>query len=55
MVRLQEVDALVQRAIGRAVLRDLGIEETLAQLQDHIEGLTLGIPDVWIEELPMRL
>ena len=27
----------------------------LAELQDHIEGLTLGIPDVRIEELPMRL
>ena len=29
--------------------------ETLAELQDHIEGLTLGIPDVRIKELPMRL
>lgn len=44
-----------QRNIARAVLQDLDLVETLAELQDHIEGLTLGIPDVWIEELPMRL
>ena len=44
-----------QRNIRRAVLQDLDLVETLAELQDHVEGLTLGIPDVWFEELPMRL
>ena len=43
----------VQRAIGKAVLRDLDLAEALAEQQDHIECLTLGILDVQIEELPM--
>ena len=42
-------------AVGRAVLRDLDIVETLAVLQDQIEGLTLGIQDVRTEELPLIL
>lgn len=49
------VGGLAQRPIGRVVLQDLDLAETLAELQDHIEGLTLGILDVWIEEFPMRL
>ena len=40
---------------GRAVLHDLDIAETLAVLQDQIEGLTLGIQDVRTDELPLRL
>ena len=42
-------------AVGRAILRDLDIAETLAVLQDQIKGLTLGIQDVRIDELPLRL
>lgn len=55
MARPREVDAPVERVVGRVVLSDLDIAETMAQLQDHVEGLTLGIPDVQIDELPMRL
>jgi len=40
--------------VGRAILRDLDVAETLLALQDQVEGLTLGIPDVWIDELPLR-
>ena len=36
-------DVPVGEAVGRAVLRDLDIAETLVVLQDQIEGLTLGI------------
>ena len=42
-------------AIGTVFLRDLDIAETLAVLQDQIEGLTLGIQDVRTDELPLRL
>ena len=42
-------------AVGRAILRDLDVAETLAALQEHVEGLTLGIPDVRTDELPLRL
>ena len=55
MCHQQEVDEPMQRNVGRAVLQDLDLTETLAELHDHIEGLTLGIVNVWIEELPMRL
>ena len=55
VARPREEDAPADEVVGRAVLRDLDIAETLAQLQDQIEGLTLGILDVWIAELPMRL
>lgn len=40
---------------GRAILRDLNVAETLSALQDQIEGLTLGIPDVRTDELPLML
>ena len=43
-----------REAIGRVVLRNLDVAETLAVLQDQIEGLTLGIQDVRIDKLPMR-
>ena len=42
-------------AVGRAILRDLDVVETLSALQDQVEGLTLGIPDVRTDELPLRL
>ena len=42
-------------AVGRAVLHDLDIVETLVVLQDHIKGLTLGIQDVRTNKLPLRL
>ena len=45
----------VGEAVGRVVLRDLDIAETLAIFQDQIEGLTLGIQDVRNDELPLRL
>ena len=40
---------------GRAILRDLNVAETLSALQDQIEGLTLGIPDVRTDEHPLML
>ena len=46
---------LVGEVVGRAILNDLDIAETLAVLQDHIEGLTLGIQDVRTDELPQIL
>ena len=42
-------------AVGRAILRDFNVAETLSTLQDQIEGLTLGIPDVRTDELPLML
>ena len=42
-------------AVGRAILRDLNVAETLTALQEQVEGLTLGIPDVRTDELPLRL
>ena len=41
--------------VGRAILRDLDVAETLSTLQDRVEGLTPGIPDVRTNELPLRL
>jgi hypothetical protein len=40
---------------GRAILHDLNVAETLSAFQDQIEGLTLGIPDVRTNELPLML
>lgn len=42
----QEASGPVRRNIGRAVLQDLDLAKTLAELKDHVEGLTLGILDV---------
>ena len=42
-------------AVGRAILRELNVAETLSALQNQIEGLTLGIPDVRTDELPLML
>ena len=45
----------VGEVVGRAILRDLDVAKTLLELQDQVEGLTLGIPDVRTDELPLRL
>jgi len=45
----------IGEVVGRAILHDLDVFETLVVLQDQIEGLTLGIPDVRTDELPLRL
>ena len=42
-------------AVGRAILRDHDVAETLTALHEQVEGLTFGIPDVRIHELPLRL
>ncbi len=47
--------APVGEVVGRAILRDLDVVETLSALQEQIEGLTLGILDVRTDELPFRL
>ena len=47
--------ARVEEAVGRAILRNVDVAETLSALQDQVEGLTLGIPDVRTDELPLRL
>ena len=41
--------------VGRAILRDLDVGETLTALQDQVKGLTLSVPDVRTDELPLRL
>ena len=45
----------VGEVVGRAILHDPDVAETLAVLQDQIKGLTLGIQDVRTDELPLRL
>ena len=42
-------------AVGRAILRDLDVVETLSALQDQVEGVTLGILGMSTDELPLRL
>lgn len=42
----QEAGGPMRRNVGRAVLQDFDLAETLVELQDHVEGLTLGILDV---------
>ena len=49
------VDEPLERVVGRAVFQYLDIAKTLAELQQHIQGLTFGIPNCRIEELPMQL
>ena len=51
----QGADEPTEKAVRREVLLDLDMTETLAELQQHVEGLTLGIPHFQIKELPMRL
>lgn len=50
----RDVAELAQRSVGREILQDLNLVKTLAKLKNHLEGLTLGILDMWIE-LPMQL
>ena len=40
---------------GRVILRDLDVAETLIAVQEQVESLTLSIPDVRIDELPLQL
>ena len=40
---------------GRVIIRDLDVAETLTAVQEQVESLTLGIPDVRIDELPLQL
>ena len=47
--------APVGEAAGRVILRDLDVAETLTVVQEKVESLTLGIPDVRIDELPLQL
>ena len=47
--------APVGEAPGRAILHELDLAETLAVVQEQVEGLTFEISDVRIDELPLRL
>lgn len=49
------VAAPVGETPGRVILHDLDVAETLAVVQEQVEGLTLGIPDVRIDELLLQL
>lgn len=51
----RDIAGPAQKPIGRVILRDLDLVMTLAKLQKHIEGLTLGILDIRIKELPTQL
>ena len=42
-------------AAGRVILHDLDVAETLTAVQEQVESLTLGIPNVRIDELPLQL
>ena len=50
-----EADVPAERVVERAVLKDLDMAETIAELHKQIEGLNFRILDCRIEELPMRL
>lgn len=51
----QQVDELAERAVKMEVLLDFDLTKTLDELQQNVEGMTLRIQDIQIEELPMRL
>ena len=52
VVRLRVPTATRAREdVGRAILSDFDVAETLSALQDQVEGLTLGIPDVSVRIL----
>lgn len=55
VVHAQKAGEPTKSTVGRAILQDLDLAQTLAEFQQHVEGLTLGILDVQIEDLPMRL
>ena len=55
-VRLRPpVAAPAEEPVRRAIIHDLGDTETLTAVQEQVESLTLGIPDVRIDELPLQL
>ena len=49
------MDEPAERVIRRALLQDLDMAKTLSELWQHIEGLTFGISDFWIEELVIAM
>ena len=49
------VAAPVVEPARRVVIRDLGDTEILAAVQEQVESLTRGLPDVQIDELPLQL
>ena len=49
------VVALAVEPARRVILHDLDDAETLTAVQEQVESLTLGIPDVRIDELPLQL
>ena len=49
------VAAPVAEPARRVVIRDLGDTEILAAVQEQVESLTRGLPDVQIDELPLQL
>ena len=56
MEELEHVaDKPAERTVGRVVLQDLDMAETLTELRQHIEGLTFGFLYFQIKELPMQL
>ena len=56
VVRLRVPAAAVAgEAVERVIIRDLDVAETLTVVQEQFESLSLGIPDVRIDELPLQL
>ena len=56
VVRLRVLAAApAGEAMGRAILHDHDVAETISSFQDQVEGITLGIPNVRTDELPLRL
>ena len=49
------VAAPAEEPARRVVIRDLGDTEILAAVQEQVESLTRGLPDVQIDELPLQL
>ena len=49
------VSAPAAEPARRVVIRDLGDSEILAAVQEQVESLTRGLPDVQIDELPLQL
>ena len=47
--------AQVGEPARRVVIRDLDDTESLTALQEQVESLTRGLPDVQIDELPLQL
>ena len=49
------VAAPVAESARRVVIRDLDDTETLTAVQEQVDSLTRGLPDVQIDELPLQL